>query len=506
MQPTLNVLFLAAEADPFVKVGGLGDVAGSLPLALRSLTPVNPPEGLTGENPEMPLIDIRLMIPYHKIIQAQDLTIRSVAKFKIDHTSGPIPVEVFETRLDDLPVYLVASDLITQDDQIYHPDAALDGPKFTLFSLAALELVKSIRWKPDILHANDWHTALSLYALSLRRIQDRYFQKTLALLSVHNMPYLGVGAGIALAPFGLSPAYDSALPWWAQDMPLPLGLLSADHIVAVSPGYAQEILTPDFGSGLHEFLQSRGQDITGILNGLDTRQWDPSTDSALTMNYSVESAELRLANKTALQDEIGLPIDPDIPLLVMITRLDPQKGVDLLPDALDLVRDLPWQMFILGTGDPALEAMMSSLESSIPVRLRAAIRFDTNLSRRVYSGADAILIPSRYEPCGLTQMISMRYGCVPIAHATGGLRDTIRDYTDFGQSTGFLFQDLSSEGLAAAIRRALNVYVQTDLWSGLQQRGMKKDFSWTSSAKKYYDLYLSLFTSLSSEKMEKVES
>jgi starch synthase len=393
--------------------------------------------------------------------------------------------------------------VITKDEQIYHSDASLDGPKFTLFSLAALELARHLDWVPDILHANDWHTALSIYALRQRRHEDRFFNKTITLIGVHNMPYLGVGAGNALASFGLSPAYGSMLPWWAQDMPLPLGLLSADHIVTVSPSYAQEMLTPDFASGLHDFLQSRSQNITGILNGLDTLRWDPATDSALTANYSLDSLDARRANKTALQNELGLTIDPSIPLLCMVTRLDPQKGVDLLPNALRQAADFTWQVVILGTGDPALEGTMRTLEASFPNRIRAAIRFDTRLSRRIYSAADAILIPSRYEPCGLTQMIGMRYGCIPIAHATGGLRDTVLDYTDFDQSTGFLFHGLTSESLAAVIRRTLHVYAQPELWQGLQMRSMQKDFSWENSAKKYLNLYLSLIASSRGKKSKK---
>jgi starch synthase len=187
----------------------------------------------------------------------------------------------------------------------------------------------------------------------------------------------------------------------------------------------------------------------------------------------------------------------------MVTRLDPQKGVDLLPNALRLVSDLPWQAVILGTGDRALENAIQSLEAAFPGRFRALIRFDPKLSRRVFSAADSILIPSRYEPCGLTQMIGMRYGCIPIAHATGGLRDTILDYADFGHSTGFLFQDLSSEGFALAIRRALSVYDQPDLWLGLQARGMEKDFSWENSARQYFDLYTSLLATLRKKSLKR---
>jgi starch synthase len=505
MKLPVNVLFLAAEADPFIKIGGLGDVAGSLPLALRSLKQSAIRKGRPNASADDLAVDVRLVIPLHKAIRSQNLHLSSVAEFDIDHTQGRIPVQVFETHLNGLNVYLVASDLISNDEDIYHPDAGQDGSKYTLFSLAALELARRLNWVPDVLHANDWHTALSVYALNRRRGTERFFRKTTSLLGIHNMPYLGVGAGAALLPFGLEPAFGSALPWWSQDMPLALGLLAADHIVAVSPSYAQEILTPAFGSGLHEFLQIRSQDITGILNGLDVERWEPKTDNALTANYSWGNLEDRLDNKLSLQNELGLAIDPGVPLISMITRLDPQKGVDLLPDALLQLGDLNWQAVILGSGDPTLEGMMRSLEASFPQRVRAVIGFDPKLSRHIYAGADIIMLPSRYEPCGLAQMIAMRYGCIPIAHATGGLKDTILDYADFGQSTGFLFTGASSENLATAVRRALHVYAHPGMWRGLQVRGMQKDFSWKGSAHKYFDLYVSIITSYRQKKLHKVK-
>jgi starch synthase len=263
-------------------------------------------------------------------------------------------------------------------------------------------------------------------------------------------------------------------------------------------------MTPEFGTGLHEFLQSRSEDVSGILNGLDQERWNPQTDPALITNYSIESLDVRTSNKTALQAELDLEIDPQIPMLAIISRFDPQKGIDLLPDALRAVSDQPWQAVILGTGAPYLERTMQDLEVEFSGRLRSIIRFDSNLSRRIYASADALLIPSRYEPCGLTQMIAMRYGCVPVAHATGGLRDTILDYADFGQSTGFLFQGLTADTLAIAIRRSLAVYAEHDLWLGLQTRGMLKDFSWQASAKKYLDLYRSSLKSYRTQSIRKV--
>jgi starch synthase len=486
---TLRVLFLAAEADPFIKIGGLGDIAGSLPRALHNLSR-RETQGIE--------IDIRLVIPFHGAIQRQAYPLRTVANFDIPYQDGHTPVEVLHLDMDGLPVYMIGGALIDPDEPVYTQDAAADGLKFAFFSLAALKLARQLDWRPHLLHANDWHTAPAIYALSLIRLQDAFFQETISLLGLHNLPYMGIGADEALSQFGLPPATGSTLPEWAQHTPLALGLLAADHIVAVSPTYAQEILTPQFGSGLDEFLRAHAGKISGILNGIDQERWDPSSDQALAVNYDRQNLSSRLANKTAIQDEFDLDKDARLPLMALVSRMDPQKGVDLLPAALHQLRmepayaGRPWQMIILGTGDPTLEAAVRRLEASFPWQVRTAIRFDAALSRRIYAGADMLLIPSRYEPCGLTQMIAMRYGCVPVACATGGLKDTIQDYGQSQDSTGFLFEEPTSEALTEAIGRALNVYSSPNAWQGLQQRGMQRDFSWKRFARQYFDLYHTL--------------
>jgi starch synthase len=288
----------------------------------------------------------------------------------------------------------------------------------------------------------------------------------------------------------------SDLPTWAQHMALPLGLLAADSIVAVSPGYAKEILTEEFGSGLDAFLRTRSEEITGILNGLDTNKWDPALDVELTAMFSSSNLKARSANKSFLQNELGFKNNPTIPLLAMVTRMDPQKGVDLSIDALRLLLQLstnvvfPLQAVFLGTGNPVLESAVRRLEQDYPDHVRARIMFNEHLSHQIYAGADALLMPSRYEPCGLSQMIAMHYGCVPIARATGGLCDTIQDPGDSDQSTGFLFKSAKPDELADAIQRALLVYTQDPPdWQRIQVRGMLQDFSWDRSAQEYYNQY-----------------
>ena len=247
------------------------------------------------------------------------------------------------------------------------------GFKYTFFSLAALKLVEEINWYPDIIHANDWHTSPSVYALSSNRNREGFFKDTATLLGVHNLPYLGVGAGPSLGEFGLLPATGSDLPIWAQEVPLPLGLLTADHIVTVSPTYAQEILTPNFGAGLDDFLKGRQDSISGILNGIDIDHWDPEIDDYLSTRYQITTLSKKSENKVRLLVESGLPTEMDRPLLAMVTRLDSQKGVDLAFDALPSLIDQDWSIIILGTGDPSLEQRAYSLERAYPAQFRLRI-------------------------------------------------------------------------------------------------------------------------------------
>ena len=488
----LKVLFLAAEAAPFVKVGGLGDVAGALPQSLMTLGGGSDLDIPIDEESQVHNLDVRLVIPYHRAIRAQEFNIKYLMEFAIISLAGPIKAEVYWTKINHLPVYLISGLQISTSEQIYSRDPAEDGFKYTFFSLAALKLVEEINWYPDIIHANDWHTSPSVYALSSNCNREGFFKDTATLLGVHNLPYLGVGAGPSLGEFGLLPATGSDLPIWAQEVPLPLGLLTADHIVTVSPTYAQEILTPNFGAGLDDFLQGRQDSISGILNGIDIDHWDPEIDDYLSTRYQITTLSKKSENKVRLLVESGLPTEMDRPLLAMVTRLDSQKGVDLAFDALPSLIDQDWSIIILGTGDPSLEQRAYSLERAYPARFRFKNLFDVPLSHQVYAGADILLIPSRYEPCGLTQMIAMRYGTVPVGRATGGLLDTIIDYDQTSKGTGFIFDAAEPQSLEGAIRRAIRTYRDHRRWRGLQRRGMQQNFSWEESARKYRKLYFQL--------------
>lgn len=471
MPKTINVLFLAAEADPFVKVGGLGDVAGSLPRALRALS-----------NDDLKL-DVRLVLPYHPVVKADNL--KPLGRFSIPRGDSEVEAEAFEGALDGMPVYFIKGDSIRTNGSVYSLDSKLDAEKYTFFSLAALALPRQINWQPDVVHANDWHTALSVYG-SLTKRWEEGVRHMAGVVTLHNLPFMGPDIRAILESYGIKLA-QTDLPEWARVMPLPLGLWASDAIVAVSPSYANEILTPEYGCGLDEFLLLRRETIGGALNGIDVASFNPADDSALGVNFDVDSLEKRAANKYFLQERLGFRRDPQIPLLAMVSRMDVQKGVDLAFTALKSMKKVNFQAIILGTGDPKLEEAARSLHDLFPDKIKAELRYDAGLARQIYAGSDMLLMPSRYEPCGLSQMIAMRYGCVPVVRAVGGLNDTVKH-----GETGFVFDKAHHMSLMGAVRAGIKIYADRERWQKIQRAGMAQDFSWENSARKYLELYQAL--------------
>ena len=470
----LKVLFLAAEATPFVKVGGLGDVAGELPRALRRLG-----------------VDVRLALPLHAALETRGVEIERTIALLVPRGQGLEPATVHCGQLEGLPLFLVDGESILHSAGLYG-DPAVDVRKFTLFSLASLAACEETGWLPDVVHANDWHTAPAVIALARRRAAQPAWQRTASLLTVHNLAYMGAGGEAGLQAFGLGPSSDGSLPNWARALPLPLGLLHADGITAVSPTYAREILSPEFGCGLETFLATRQDRIRGILNGIDPANWNPTTDSSLVQTYDLTHLGLRPANKAALAQDLGWTHQAGVPVMAMVTRLDFQKGVDLVLQALPRLLDLAWRFVLLGTGDQDLEQMSAARAAAYPDRIRFLPRFDPRLARRIYAGADLLLVPSRFEPCGLTQMIAMRYGCIPLVRAVGGLRDTILPAGEDGSGTGFLFQEAEAVALEGVLRQAISAFQQKDRWRQLQEQAMRQDFSWEKSAAAYHALYREL--------------
>jgi starch synthase len=478
MPKTIKVLFLAAEADPYVKVGGLGDVAGSLPRALRALTPE-----MTGEA----VLDVRLVLPFHSVIRAKSTSLRPVPPYSLKRNGEEILVEVFETTLEGMPVYFIGGGPVDTSGSVYSSNAETDGEKYTFFSLAALGLAKQLNWHPDIVHANDWHTALTVYGLLVQHWQEGE-PRPKSIITVHNLPFLGPDVHKILVEYDI-PLAQTDLPDWARLKPLPLGLWATDAIVAVSPTYADEMLSKDYGSGLQDFLKTRRENLSGILNGLDVNGLDPATDEHIPARFTPDSLSERNTNKIALVAKVGLRPNLSIPLFGVVSRMDPQKGIDLVLDGLRKMIDLPWQAVILGTGDPKLEESARILSEEFPERVRVEAKYDAKLARLIYAGSDIFLMPSRYEPCGLSQMIAMRYGCVPVVRAVGGLHDTVTD-----GETGFVFIKPRMKDFLAAVERAMEMYTDKEAWHSIQKKGMSQDFSWTKSALKYFELYRRLIT------------
>jgi starch synthase len=476
MVRSLNVLFLAAEAEPYVKVGGLGDVAGSLPKALRAL----PRHSAGGGAP-----DVRTVIPLQPGVNRSDL--RRIAAYSLERSGTHVDVEVFESRTPSSLVYFIDGAPVHASQEVYSADPEIDAEKYVFYSLAALELPKQLGWAPDILHVNDWHSGIAAFVARLNRWAPAG-RVIPSVLTVHNLAFLGPDVVSVLHAYGV-PMAKTDLPRWSARRALPLGLWSADAIVAVSQAYAAEIQTREYGARLDRFLRRRSDRLHGFLNGIDTVAFDPEHDDVLSANYSMQSLERRAGNKAALQRRLGLARSLDTPLLATVSRMDSQKGMDLVLRSLKSSRmaTQEWQAIILGRGNSRLEKAALQLQRGDRKRIRVANRYDPVLARQIYAGADILLMPSRYEPCGLSQMIAMRYGCVPVVRAVGGLRETVRH----GEN-GFVFRDPTSTALSKAVKAALVRYRSAADWRELQLAGMAADFSWESSARRYLALYRSL--------------
>jgi len=465
----VRVLFLAAEAVPLVKVGGLGDVGGSLPRALSARG-----------------IDVRVVIPDSLPPGDDRHARRPVAEFSVAAGHGEERASVSEVEADGFPFLLAGGAPIPRSGRPYGNGIEEDAPKFAFFCRAALELCRRTGWKPDLVHAHDSHAAPAAAWLSAAS-DDPFFSGTASIVTIHNLPYMGTGAGAALADYGI-PTDGEGLPDWARGALLPVGIARADEISTVSPTYAREILTPEFGCGLDALLRRREDRLTGIVNGLDLAAWDPATDTTLARRFDAARLDAREENRRALRRELGLDADAEAPLVGIVARLDPQKGFDVAVPALARWLESGGRLAVLGAGDPGIEARLAELAAAHPSRAAVRFRFDEELARRIYAGSDFFLIPSRYEPCGLTQMIAMRYGSVPVARETGGLADTIRDAAS-PAGTGFLFGALEADAISGALERARALHGNRSAWRSLMLRGMAEDFSWTRSAKAYEALY-----------------
>jgi starch synthase len=473
----LKVLFLSAEAVPFAKVGGLADVAGSLPQAIRAL----------GH-------DVRLMLPRYGTIRSDRFHVEKIGDpFSVPVGPGQECVHLTGTSLgesgQELPVYLIWNDqYFSSRDGVYGFED--DAQRFAVFGRAALASLRMLDWQPDIIHANDWHTGVVPTWLNTDGHNDSFYRDIATLFTIHNLAYQGI-TGRLILTFAqmesvqhLSVEHPGTVNWMAQ------GIAHTDLINTVSTQYAQEILTSEIGMGLAPLLEERKDRLFGVVNGIDYVEWDPATDPHIPHRFDVKGLDRRVANKTVLQQQARLPARSEVPVVGMVSRLDSVKGLDLIEPVLDWLLEREAQFVLLGTGLPEYHEMLEQVQARFPNRMRVFLKFDEVLARRIYAGADMFLMPSRIEPCGLGQMIAMHYGCVPVVRATGGLADTVADNTaKRGRGTGFTFTDFSPEACQDALDRALKAYANKKSWRRIQQRGMSKDFSWSASAKEYVKLY-----------------
>ncbi|MFQ5859102.1 MAG: glycogen synthase, partial [Anaerolineae bacterium] len=456
----------------------LADVAGSLPRAIRHL----------GH-------DIRVVMPAYRRVDKQSFALEpALGPFPISLDPETHPAAIYQSVMDDsVPIYFVDSPHYFDRDNIYGYED--DADRFIFFCRAALAMCRQMAWKPDVLHCNDWHTAIIPNWMHTIFAEDPFFKDTATAFTIHNLQYQGIYGQRVLRVAGIEEYGLIVHPEVPPDLNkvvdlMARGILFADVINAVSPTYAEEILTPEFGEGLDPLLRDRRDHLFGILNGIDTDEWNPAKGEGIATAYDVDSLELRVENKLALQATCGLPKNRDVPVIGMISRLAGQKGLDLLEDAMDRILGLGVQFVLLGTGEQHYHNVFRRIAAEYPDKVAVSLTFNAPLARQIYAGSDMFLMPSRFEPCGLGQMIAMRYGSVPIVRAVGGLADTVRDFDlPTGEGNGFVFKEYDSGALYAAVVRAIEKYKHIDVWRRLQARGMRADFSWQSSAQQYIDLY-----------------
>ncbi len=470
----LKILFLSAEVKPFAKTGGLGDVGGSLPKALRAL----------GH-------DVRVAMPAYRNIEAAladgQLGLKPRASIQVPLGAGPLPAGILETTLpgSQVPIYFVAERSLFSRPEVYGYDD--DAYRFAFFCRAALTLPHVLGWQPDIVHAHDWHAAPAIVWLETAGHADARLHGVPSLFTIHNLAHQGQTSWNVFPYLGVQPPPLREEPFGAANF-MARGIFHATLINTVSPTYAREIMTPDGGANLDGLLRYRHYDVHGILNGLDYDEWNPAADGRLARPFTAESLEARAANKRALQARLGLPQNDDVPLVAMVSRLDWQKGLDITGHVAHLLLNGfagDAQFAVLGAGAGQFESMFAHLANYHRDRMSAYLGYAADLAPQIYAGADIFVMPSRFEPCGLGQLIAMRYGAVPVVRATGGLADTVQDGV-----TGFTFNEYSAEAFWRALQRAIYIYnTDRESWRAIQLNGLKADFSWQRSARGYQQLY-----------------
>jgi len=472
----MKILYAASEAGPFIRTGGLGDVSAALPPALVK-------EGQ----------EVAVILPYYEKIPA---TYKSTMEF-IGATTVPLSwrrqyAGLFKCVHQGVAYFFVDNEYYFKRKPIY--GFFDDGERFAFFSKAVLELIPLMGFYPDIIHCNDWQTALIPVMLDAFYRKAKGYANIKTVLAIHNIEFQGrMSSYVIDNVFGLPEEFASVVEYKGDANMLKGGIEAANKVITVSPTYANEILDPYFSYGLEHILHERKYKLQGILNGIDVDLYNPEKDKALVKKYSYKTIKNKKQNKEALQQLLGLPV-ANVPLIGMVGRLTGQKGIDLLTRVLKEVLSMDLQLVVLGTGDWKYENALKEAEKQFPTKINAAITFSADLASKIYAASDMFLMPSRFEPCGLSQMIAMRYGSVPIVRETGGLKDTVEPFnpeTDTG--VGFTFKTYDAYDMLDAIKRAVNVYTeQPDKWNIIVKNGMSRDFSWNKSADEYITMYKNL--------------
>jgi starch synthase len=477
----MKILLTSSEAVPFAKVGGLADVVGSLPTAFRNLE-----------------IDARVIIPGYGHIDHIKYGISHLLQFDFRHSQGMSEINLFSCVYDDIPFYFLQVWPYFGEEGTVYSQWNWDMERFVFFNQAVMatmwELHQRLDWFPDVLHVNDWHTGLLPYLV--KRLQYQPIWENLAtVISIHNIAYQGNHAGQFLSDANIPHPQQPDLVY--QDLTdnlLGIGIAYSDIVSTVSPRYAEEIKYRYAGYELANLIRTRVDDLQGVLNGLDTDLWNPETDPKLTQNYNVDNFEtLKPVNKRQLQSFSRLPIRDDVPVIGVVSRLASQKGFDIaIPALRQILETHDVQFVVLGTGEPDLEYALWRLDQDFRDKATAFLQFDGALAQQIYAGCDIFLMPSHFEPCGMGQMMAMRYGSLPLVRETGGLADTVANYDngDAEVGTGFVFTWQTASAVAGTLSWAIDTYYNhKDAWLRMQTRAMSTDFSWDKSAKDYMNLY-----------------
>ena len=473
----MKILFVATEAVPFAKTGGLADVAGSLPPALAGL----------GH-------DVRLVMPRYACVNPKQYGLRRTAEFAVPLGSWQERCEVFEGKLgENVTVYFINKDIYFDRAGLYQTrkgDFTDNAERFTFFSRSVLELCRAVDFAPDIIHTNDWQTGLTPFFLKNYYRGAAPFEHTRSIFTIHNLGYQGNFWHWDMRYLG--DAWDHFNPdgfeFWGKISFLKAGLVYSDLITTVSRTYSREIQTKEYGHG-EGVLAKRPADLFGIVNGIDYAEWDPAHDGSIAKRFSPARPGGKADCKRQLQHKSGLRPD-DVPVIGMVTRLVDQKGLDIVTEALPGIMELDSQLVILGTGEEKYHLLLTEAAAQYPGRMSVLLKYDDLLAKAIYAGSDLFLMPSRYEPCGLSQLISLRYGTIPVVRKTGGLTDTVQDYNPrTGTGTGFVFKEYTPAAMLKALERALAVYADPRKWKALMRSCMEQDYSWESSAREYEKVY-----------------